>query len=96
MGPGAREMPINNAQGTPGNMSQAELGSLEPDSLINSHANIKPTARQQARSANIGDEITSLIKCRVIKLVKVEMGSGITQVNKLNDTNWVNWHEDMI
>ena len=96
MGPGAREMPTDSAQGTPRNMSQAELGSLEPDSPISTHADIEPTARQKARSANIGDEITGSIKRRVIKPVKVETGSGVTQVNKLNDTNWVNWREDMI
>ena len=96
MGPGARDMPTDSAQGTPRNMSQAEMGTPEPDSPISTHANIEPTARQKAQSANIGDEITGSIKCQVIKLVKVETGSGVTQVNKLNDTNWVNWHEDMI
>ncbi len=96
MGPGARETPIDNTQDTTGSMSQAELGSPERDSPISTHADIEPTARQEARSANIGDEITGSIKCRVIKPVKVEAGSGVTQVNKLNDTNWVNWREDMI
>ena len=48
MGPGAREMPTDSTQGTPGNMSQAELGSPELDSPINSHADIEPTARQKA------------------------------------------------
>src|SRR6267378_4083707 len=96
MGPGARESPIDNTQDTTGSMSQAELGNPERDSPISTHADIEPTARQEARSANIGDEITGSIKRRVIKPVKVEAGSGVTQVNKLNDTNWVNWHEDMI
>ena len=62
MGPGARETPIDNTQDTTGSMSQAELGSPERDSPISTHANIEPTARQQARSANIGDVITSSIK----------------------------------
>ena len=96
MGPGARETPIDNTQDTTGSMSQAELGSPERDSPISTHADIEPTARQKARSANIGDEITGSIKRRVIKPVKVEAGFGVTQVNKLNDTNWVNWREDMI
>jgi len=31
-----------------------------------------------------------------IKPVKIEAGSGITQINKLTDVNWANWREDII
>ena len=97
MGPSAREQPINNTESSPENMSQAEFGSLELNPLINSHADLtEPTARQQVQLAQIGDDITSSIKHWIIKPVKVKMGSGITQINKLSDTNWVNWHEDII
>ena len=97
MGPTAREQPNKNADSFPDTMSQAKLGSPEPNPLINLHADQnQPTARQQVQSAQIRDDITNSIKCRIIKLVKVEMGSGITQINKLSDTNWVNWWEDII
>jgi len=58
-------------------------------------SNTKPTARQQARSALIGDDVTSTIKHQ-IKPVKVEAGSGITQINELTDVNWANWRDDII
>ena len=93
MGPTAREQPNKNTDSFPNNMSQAELGSLEqsPIPLISLHADCnEPTARQQEQSAQIRDGIISSIKCQIIKPVKVEMGSGITQINKLSDSNWVN------
>ena len=33
---------------------------------------------------------------RQLKPVKIEAGSGITQINKLTDVNWANWREDII
>ena len=98
MGPTARDQPNENSEKFPSYQSQAEFGSPEwsPSPPITSHADRNnPTARQ-ARSAQIGDDVISLIKHRIIKPVKVETGSGITQINKLSDTNWVNWWEDII
>ena len=98
MGPGARDQPNEPIDSFPDNISQA-LGSPEqsPTAPINSYADCNmPDARHQEQSAQIGDDITGLIKHRVIKLVKVETGSGITQINKLSDTNWANWREDII
>ena len=97
MGPSAREQPNEPIDSSPDNMSQ--VGSLEhsPTTLINSYADRNmPDARHQKRSVQIGDDITGSIKRRVIKPVKVETGSGITQINKLSDTNWANWREDII
>ena len=97
MGCTTREQPNKNANSFPDTMSQAELGSSELNSLINSHADWnQPTARQQVQLAQIRDDITDSIKRWIIKLVKVETGSSITQINKLSDTNWVNWYEDII
>jgi len=98
MGPAARDKPNDGIVDYPDEGSDDQRGSPErsPTPPINSHADhTKPTARQQARSAQIGDDITSTIKRR-IKPVKIEAGSGITQINKLNDVNWANWREDMI
>ena len=54
----------------------------------------KPTARQQDRSVHVNGpkEITH----QVIIPVKIETGSGITQINKLSDNNWVNWWQDIL
>ena len=96
MGPAAREQPSDIIQSLSSNMSHSELDSPErsPTPPFNSHAEY--AARQQAQSAEIGDPVTGSIKRRIIKPVKVETGSGITQINKLNDNNWVNWREDII
>ena len=98
MGPDARDQPNESTNSLPDNMSQA-LGSPERSSTtpISSYADRNmPDARHQERSAHIGDDITGSIKRRIIKPVKVETGSGITQINKLSDTNWANWREDII
>jgi len=99
MGPTARDQPNENTDNFPSILSQAELGSPERSPLppIISFADwMNPTARQQERLAQIRDDVTSSIKRQIIKPVKIEAGSGITQFNKLSDTNWVNWCEDII
>ena len=54
-------------------------------------------ARQQVRSVpELGSVKLGSTKSRPIKPVKVETGSGITQINKLSDKNWVNWREDIV
>jgi len=61
------------------------------------HDRTRPTARQQARSVpEPGSVKQGSTKSRPIKPVKIETGSGITQINKLNDKNRVNWREDII
>jgi len=48
-------------------------------------------------NANIvGENATHSTKYKPIKAVKVETGLGITQINKLSDTNWVNWWEHIL
>jgi len=48
-------------------------------------------------NVNIVEENTThSTKYKPIKAVKVETGLGITQINKLSDTNWVNWWEDIL
>jgi len=72
--------------------------SVSPEpSLAPTHDRIRPTARQQARSVpELGSVKQGSMKSRPIKPVKIETGSGITQINKLNEKNWVNWQEDII
>ena len=51
----------------------------------------KPTARQQDRSVHLnGSSETQNITYQAIIPVKIETGSGITQINRLSDNNWVN------
>ena len=48
-------------------------------------------------NANIVEEnATYSTKYKPIKAIKVETGLGITQINKLSNTNWVNWWEDIL
>ena len=61
----------------------------------------KPNAKQQGQSTDdnadkMGENAARLTKFRPIKAMKVQTGSGITQINKLSDTNWVNWREDIL
>ena len=54
-------------------------------------------AMSDDENANIVEEnATCSIKYKHIKAVRVETGLGITQINKLSDTNWVNWQEDIL
>jgi len=97
MGPDARDKPNDNIVDYPDDDDSGIDSERTPSPQIRLNADrYIPTARQQARSALTENDITGSIKRRVIKKVIVQMGSGITQINKLNDTNWVNWREDMM
>ena len=84
------------AKNYPGEMSREASISPEP-SPAPTHDRTRSAARQQVRSIpELGSVEFNSTKSRPIKPVKVETGSGITQINKLSDKNWVNWREDIV